>query len=512
MPNRLSKEFQFLAETRNLAAVDCLDAILDSSDDEQRKQAVIALSLRKDVEAINRLVASFNRTNPIDRRGWLGITYRVLPTLMRILEDSRHRSFRGALKLVGQCEVIEAMPRLIQAAEQTSSAHGVFAGKVLLDISSRLGAEARAGVNSPAREALIRLLANSLKAFSSHRSNVIAEAFLVGAVPDDAAIQAILTDSDDRILRILVRQWKTTNREEALDLLVRLFGRSFLPRSVVDILCRDRKDAMIAKALARSAEDGISSAVANRVQQNGGLACFEMIDSVESELEENDRRQLWKIMAAGRVPLPRLFEGIDTILQDQSLDAQHAVVDMLRHYRSPKCREVLKAMAPSIPWDGVEPKPEDIDLLIEQGVQFRNHLRTLTQFRESGTEVLRIAIGEFFKDFTINAFIGSLDVLSDDALNCFADILPVVNHRWHEALLPMLQSNAPKERYNAAIVAGYLQPHEALRGPLLNLINDKYQMIQEEAEFALSKYNAKTSVVPSVSMAIDAVGSPMVSL
>lgn len=512
VPNRLSREFRFLAETRNLAAIDCLDSLLDSPDAELRKQAAIALSLRKEPESIDRIIGSFSRTTPIDRRGWHGVTFRVLPELLRILEDTRHRCFRGALKLIGHCEVVEALPRLVYAAEQTSSAHGAFAGKILLDTASRLGAEARAGAHSPAREALIRLLTGSLNEFAAHRSNVIAEALLAGAVPDDAGLQAILTDSNDRTLKILVRQWKTTQREEALDLLVRLFGRNFLPRSVVDILCRERKDTMIAKALARGTEDGISSAVANRLQQNGGLACFEMVEDANSDLEVHDRRQLWKMMAASKIPIPKLFEGIDAILQDQSPEAQHAVVDMLRHYRSPKCREVLKAMAPAIAWDDVEPAAEAIDALIEQGVQFRRRLRTLTQFRDTGTEGLRVAIGEFFQDFTIHAFIESLDVLSDDALACFADILPLVNQRWHEALLPMLQSPAPKERCKAAIVAGYLPPQPNLRGALLNLTNDKFQMIQEEAEFALAKYNAKLDASPPAPVMGDSVVASMVSL
>jgi hypothetical protein len=364
----------------------------------------------------------------------------------------------------------------------------VYAGKYLVELAVQLGNEGRSGQYCSARESLLKHLGVSINEFPSHRSNAIPEALLVSATPDDAVLQAILRQDSDRSLKILVRLWKTTQRQEALDLLVQLFGRQFVPRSVLEILFRDRKDSKMAKAVAQGTTKGITSAVVNRIKQSGSLACFSEAENIASELDKVDQWQLWKLMAAGRIPLPKLFEGIGSILDDGSMKAQEYVADILREYRSPGCRAILKAMAPNIAWDGEVISDSELEERVESGAKFRRHVQSLVAFRDNGQEKLKKAIEEFFHDFTVAAFIEYLDILVDDALHCFAGILTLVNQKWYEALIPMLQSTIPKERCKAAIVAGYLGPHPGLRTYLTKLLTDPYETIQEEASFALKQY------------------------
>jgi hypothetical protein len=488
VPNAPSKEFVFLAETANLAAVDLLDSLLDSGDPEIRFQASMALSFRKETGSVDRFIKACAKTVPINRQDWKLLQTRVTPRLLEIVEDPRHPAFRGSLNLISTCWIVEGFPRLVRAAEQASSPHGGYAGKCLVELAVQLGSESRSGHYCPARESIVRLLGASLAEFSAHRSNAIAEALIVSATPDDAVLQGILRQHSDRSLKILVRLWKTTQRQEALDLLVQLCGRQFVPRSVLEILFQDRKDAKIAKSLAQVTSKGITSAILNRIKQSGSIACFLEAEKDASELDRIDRWQLWKLMAAGRIPIPKLFEGIGSILEDGSAEAQEFVADILRQYRSPGCRAILKAMAPSIAWDGEEILDSELSERIENGAKFRRHVQALVAIKDKGQEKLRRAVEEFFHDFTVTAFIEHLDILVEDALKCFAGILTLVNDNWHESLIPMMQSPVPKERCNAAIVAGYFGPHPALRTYLTKLLTDPFETIQEEASFALKQY------------------------
>ncbi len=488
MPNTSSKEFRFLTETSNLAAVDLLDSLLDSRDADVRMQAAVALSLRNDGLSIERFIRAFGRTIPIERQDSNAILTRVIPKLMEIVENPKNQAFRGALQLIAHGWIVDGFPRLVRAAEQVSSPHGVYAGRCLIELAAQLGNEGRSGHFCSGRETLVKLLGKSLEAYASHRSNAITEALLVSATPDDAVLQAILKQDSDRTLKILVRMWKTTTRQEALDLLILLCGRQFVPRSVLEILSLERKDSKIAKALAQGTLKGISSGIARRIRQSGSLACFVEAENETSELDKQDRWQLWKLMAAGKIEIPKLFEGISSILEDNSLESQEFVADILREYRPPGCRTILKAMAPNIAFDNEEIPEHEYDKRVEEGVVFRRHLTKLITIKDTGREKIKKAIEEFFHDFTVHAFIEHLDILIDDALRCFAGILTLVNDRWYEALIPMLQSSVPKERCKAAITAGYLGPHPGLRTYLTKLLTDPFETIQEEAEFALKNY------------------------
>jgi hypothetical protein len=510
MKNRLTPDFLLLVESRNLAAVDALERLLESAKQDTRDCAVMALSLRRDRYSAERLVGSFERSSPFDRRGWKSIACRLLPFLLEVLEDPSHKLFRSGLKLVGRCEIVEGFARLVGAAEQVSRPYASQAARILLELSTRLGNEARSGMKNSAREYLTKLLGDSLENFSLHRSQAIVEAFLVSACPNDATLQSILKQDDPKTLNILIRQWKTTQRQESLDLLVQLFGKPFVRRSLIEVLCRDRKDAGLARAIARSTEDGFSTSMASRIQQHGGLACFDEIEKSSSQVSDDDRRQLWIVMAAGKVPLPKLFEGIGSILEKPSLEAQHAVAEMLRRYQAPGCREILKSMAPAMGWDGIEPAESDLESLMEQGLRFRDSLLKLVGCRDSGSGEIRRAIIEFFHDFNLESFLENLDVLNDAAIRCFAEVLPLVDDRWHEVLLPVLKSNSPKVRCRGAIAAGYLPPHPDLRLSLTSLLGDQYEIIQEEAAYAMQKYNA-SSMPPARMNTSEATLTPVVA-
>jgi hypothetical protein len=488
VPNAPSKDFRFLAETSNLAAVDLLDSLLDSSDGEVRTQAAVALSLRKDSLSIERLIRAFARTIPIERQDSNALLTRVMPKLLEIVENPKNPAFRGALQLIAHGRVVDGFPRLVRAAEQVSSPHGVIAGKCLIELAVQLGSEGRSGLLCSSRETLVKILGKSLEDYASHRSNAIPEALMVSAMPDDAVVQAILKQNSDRTLKILVRLWKTTTRQESLDLLILLCGRQFVPRSVLEILLRERKDSKIAKALAQGTHKGISSGFVKRIRQSGSLACFAEAENDTSELDKLDRWQLWKLMAAGKTPIPKLFEGISLILDDNSVESQEFVADILREYRPPGCRAILKAMAPNIAFDNENIPEHEYDKRVEEGVVFRRHLTKLIAIKEKGQEKIKKAVEEFFYDFTVNGFVEHLDILIDDALKCFGGILTLVHERWYEALIPMLQSSVPKERCKAAIAAGYLGPHPGLRNDLTKLLTDPFETIQEEASFALKQY------------------------
>jgi hypothetical protein len=266
---------------------------------------------------------------------------------MRVLEDPSHRLYRPALKAISDCEIAEGFGKLVRAAEQISLPHGAFAGKQLLQLASHLGVEARRdGLGSSVRMTLLNLLAASLDEFSVHRSTTIADAFLACVDADDADLLAIMNREEDTVMKILTRQWKSTQRDEVLELLVKLLDKPFLPKSICNVLFKDRKDIKMAIALARGAQEGLSPLAIQRIHQNGIPECCVKLNPNDSTIREKDRWMIWTIVAAGHAPLPRLLEGVSCFLDNRSTESQLAIANILRHYPATDCLKFLEAMAP----------------------------------------------------------------------------------------------------------------------------------------------------------------------
>jgi len=492
----LTKEFNFLASTGNQSAVDCLFGMVDSSDSWVRWQAGFALSVRSDELSREKFLEAFNSPSRLCRREWKAFGYRLVATMMRVLEDPRHRLYRAALKAISDCEIAEGFGKLVRTAEQISLPHGAFAGKQLLHLATHLGAEARnGGATSSVRTTLLSLLAASLGDFQVHRSTTIADAFLACVDAGDADLLGILNQNEDAVMKILTRQWKSTQRLEVLELLVDLLDKPFLPKSICNVLFKERKDIKMALALAKRTRDGLSPLTLQRIQQNGVPACCISLSLDDPSLSEQDRWALWTIVAAGQAPLSSLLVGIRSFLDNPSTESQLAIANILRHYPTTPCIQFLEAMAPEALLQADANCPLAYLESANDGSQFRQDIRKLLSVSPNCDPNLRKAIEEFFVEFNIETLLQHLDLLMDDAITCFAEIMRSLYPTWPQMLIPALESPDGNRRCQAAIAASYLGPHPDVKVALSKLLQDKFTMVQEEATYALKAYPT-----PSISM------------
>ena len=488
--SRAQKEFALLGKTRNQAAVDCLLQLLQSPDSGIRWQAVFALTQRGEKRALEGLVAAFSDHPPIDANRWTSISHRVLPTLQGILEDPRHPLYRASLRMITHLEIVEGFGRLVQTAEQTNSPHGSFAGGALGALSVSLGRQVRSGHDSSRRETLIRHLASSLEHYSIHRSPYIPEAFLVLLEPDDAPLQAILHDEiDPRPLKVLLRQWKVTASDEVLDLLIQLVVKHHPPKSLVEVVFRERSDMKMAVALARGIGQGYLPAIIQRVEQHGLPAACQHAWTAEGGLTDEDRLNLFKIVSAGGVALHQLFRGIRQCFNAHSVEWLNAVAEIIQYYPTPSCSEILQAMAPTVMIGGEAVPASLATEQVQDSQQLREDLSFILSFRDQGEHpLLENAIRQMFRALSVETLMAHLDLLVEDALQCFADLIRLIDPHWQKALITACNSLDPSDRYHAAIAASFLGPDPTLKGALVRLVADSYKMVREEAAFALSKY------------------------
>jgi hypothetical protein len=303
-------------------------------------------------------------------------------------------------------------------------------------------------------------------------------------------------------MKILTRQWKSTQRDEVLELLVKLLDKPFLPKSICNVLFKDRKDIKMAIALARGTQEGLSPLAIQRIHQNGIPECCVKLNPNDSTIREKDRWMIWTIVAAGHAPLPRLLEGVSCFLDNRSTESQLAIANILRHYPATDCLKFLEAMAPQAMLQAYADRGIPSSDTQDDGSQFRRDIRKLLSALTHGEANLKNAIESFFCEFNIETLLQHLDLLMDDAITCFAEVMRSLHPKWPQMLIPALESPSGERRCKAAIAASYLGPHPDLKASLNKLLQDEFVMVQEEAAFALKDYPA-----PSLSLNLNSTQS-----
>jgi hypothetical protein len=281
-------------------------------------------------------------------------------------------------------------------------------------------------------------------------------------------------------------------------------SKNYLPRSVTEILFKKRTDVKMAMALSRGVASEQASQILAKVQENGSPACCPSVPVCESELSRDDQWRLWKLMAAGEIELDVLFAGLQSILADSSFEAQLAAAEVLRNSQKPSVHRLLKALAPGLMLVGHEEHSEPDENALKRSRNLRESLKYVLTLKQDNKSPLSNALFDYFRECSLEAFIQHLDSLTEESLKCLAEIVALVEVEWAEKIKVRFDSDAPQTRRLAVIAASYLGTPPTLKTHLHRLTLDKFDMIREEAEYALSLYPnmpaAKTAFVHSLQL------------
>ncbi len=482
---------QWLGKTRNLSSLDLFAALLQSNKESVRFEAAVNLSARPEKVAKDILIRSLGAHYANASPSLKNIGYRFVPEVLAILADDHHELFPNALKTAVACEMQEALPVLITTAEQTAAPYASLAGQLLMELSLRLGGRTReTGMSSDFRDRFIQLLHHSLENYSSHHNAKIVDTFLVCLVPDDAALQCILNDSNTKTFKLLSRHWKTTGCAEAIDLLVQVLWKHYLSHDVQQIIFRDRRDRLLGKSLAKCMRRELTDHVIERLRKYGTPVCCITIEPDDIELPLEDRLNLWRLLAITGGSFTWFLKGVRYFLTHHRKQVGIAVADMLKLHTPPSHTEVMSAI-------GLDDLEFENAPLVRMGplpdqATNRENLQYLLNEAPRFPKPLQDALQSFFHDFTCEHFINKLSSKNDEYLEQFARVVVLGERGWEESLKAYMLSPTPAVRCKGIIASTHFAPSLKLQSALRVLQNDPMEVVREEAAFALARYKSSS--------------------
>lgn len=483
-----NQTLEYLRDTKNLAAVDCLFSLLQSHDSHLRYQAAVALSSRTDQKSIDAFLASFDHPMIPNPSEWKSLGYRIKDRVLEILEDPKSTCFKAAVNAIVACELVEGFGALVRCAEQIQIASGSFASQQLLKLAIRLGkSTAKSGKSSLARECLIEKLLQSADSFSEHRNASIIESLLACSLAEDSHILGLIGNTESPLRKLLIRQWKVTKHPESLELLASLIWRNYVPHALQSILFQERTDLAAARALARQLKYGLNDVVVERLQSHGVPLCCQNIHPNEQSLTFEERLWLWTLSSIAGCSWERLFEGIARFLsedfnQTDRQECRNAIREILK-YRQP-----IAALKSVDEWSRNENK--SIERLDAYWPYLARILDRFDEYHESIQHSLTRVLG----GFNYSNMLQAIDNCSEENLYRFAIIVSSIDSKWYQGFVSFLRSGNTEEQLRTAI-ASYYFDHQSDLFECLRSIGDSSSIeVREEVRFTLEHLEKRLSL------------------
>lgn len=488
--------FNFLATTRNTAAVDCLAGLLKSPDTQIAWQAAAAITARAEQHALESFLEAFKSdAESIKYRHWKPLGYRLRPIIGKVLEDSSNPLYRPALVAIVECELVERFASVVRAAEQIGSPHGAFAARLLISLARMVGDSAReSGMTSASRDELIRVLLSSIDNFSKHRSQIVVEALLVCSRPEDSHIYSAINEPDGKWMKLLSKTWRSTQRIEAIELLIELVWKHYIPKPLQDIVFHDRKDTLMIRAVSKFTQIGITPHILERLSMSGLPACCMDLDPTNESIPLMDRFYCWLLMANAKAPLGNVLEALIQFQKviDPAIESLSA--SLMRNTFQPSFDEWVELLAKEqvelyelkrkLKKSGGGNIPVTEEMTIES---YESRLVRLIQCARQSTGTFQQSVKEYFKEFTCDGLVRKVDSQIESVLYSIAKVVRFAHSDWQDALASHLQSPTPKLRCDAVIAASYLGYDRKIYDILQRMLNDENKVVREEVEYAISE-------------------------
>jgi len=482
----LNTTFQFLADTKNEAAVRVLIPALDSPDPTIEEGALRAL---------------LKRRSPAGQREILGRLHNISDRWKEILGEGRGRlsvAIRDAVlgtdpqMFANACQAAlwfteyDLTAALINVGEDSSHPHAAQAAETVLELSERLYIE----LTSPrdyrerrdpqlVRRHVITSLENSVKRYTTHKCDRIVEAFLVLAKRDNAVLRKILQDPHDGSYRAVLDALTRSDRPAVLHLLLTFLDDAHAPSAAISILAH-RGDAWFIDHLLKHLGASPSDTARQNIKRLTQFAWLKNDPEFLNTLDDDAQGVLVRMVLWSGMKRLEAFETVRAVMKHGKCGGRRSACEALADFSGADANNL------------VEEALGDDDPMVQAAalVQIRqrgipNAMTRLIQMVESPDEEVRDAARGQLEEFSLERFLSAFDALDDQVRRTTGALVLKVDPGAIAGLAEEMQNRARSRRLRALAAIQAMNAARQLETSILELVHDEDHMVRTEAARAL---------------------------
>lgn len=480
--------FQFLARTKNEAAVEVLVAAIDGTDPAVREAALRTILQRPSssghVEVFRRLRGfDANCREILNER-----SDRLTSAAVQAVRTSDCEECRTACEAIVEYRLYDAMPGLLGILNGKDHSDLDRVAQTVLELADAFYGELSAPAGQPRRKDLGMLrerlntsLEEGLRKYGQHGRKEVLEAFLLVTKPQNVAFRYLLQQPNDAAYAPVVEILSTSARGGVLRLLLGFLEDATMPQAIKKILM-GRADVRFVENLVLSLGPKPSKAASEVLVQLNHFAWAAPHCGTLEQLSEPAQSCAVAVLAASGVKRTVVQNSLGHLLQAGRPAGRRAAVQALANFDGPEATAmVVRAL-----------NDDDPAVLAGALRQIRPRgvpgaLSLLIRMADTPHEAVRQALRDAMPEFSLRHFLGNLDAISDELRPAVGHLVRKIDADAAAVLAEEMEGLSPVRRRKAVTAADAMGVAAELEEKIIRLLNDDDHMVRIAAARALEE-------------------------
>lgn len=468
-----------LATTRNATAVSWLVSLLASSNPAVRRRALQGLLERRESAAHLAILQRWHLLDEEELAICKRRSARLSKLMVEALSHSNPRLAANACRAIWDLHDFDRIPTLVRLcadpknplAEHASVSVSALAQELHRELT---GPRDYAVRRDPAlvRRAVMPALEQAVRGYSEEQSELIVEAFLILASPDDSLLQHVLAEPSAPAYEAATRLLLNSDVPGVLDQVFRLLEEPFPPSIVAKVLELRRDPPFLHQLFSRPAESW-GAGLRRQISRIADWPWLENDLVTLGRLPDQERAVAVEWMAASALGPERLLDAIRAISRDGGVASRRAAARVASEFSGPQADAILIGAA-----EDPHPDVQAVAAAQLRKRQLPGALRRLVELLDSPHEVLRNAAAQALRGVTFRRFVHLFGMLDEAARRTLGPFVLRADPNAVAELTEELHSVSRVRRLQALELTNALQAAGQVRERLLEMSHDADHIVR----------------------------------
>ncbi len=323
---------------------------------------------------------------------------------------------------------------------------------------------------------MIATLGLSVAQFSRHRRREVIEAYLRLVHRDDEILTQILQNPRHAAFVTLVNLLSKSPHGSIIALVTSFLDDPQVPSAVLSVTAK-RTDLQFVRGLLRKVGDWPTATVAQNLKRIDSIAWTRCVEEVINQLDEAEQEAAVRVVMASATPRAQAWPLVEHLLFHGKPAGARAAAEALERFQGAEANRIVLG---ALDYHGdPEVQARVLSQLRSRGIP--GALTRLLRFVESPHPKVRLAAQNSLAEFTFQRFLGSFDLLDDEARQNHGEIVKKVDPQTVPELRAEIASQVRTRCLRGLAIARLLDLAPQVEDAVLDLLRHTDPIVRAEA-------------------------------
>ena len=320
-----------------------------------------------------------------------------------------------------------------------------------------------------------------MQRFGRHRRREVIEGFLLLVNADNAVLNQILDNIHHVSYLVLIDVMSRSAHDGVIKLILGYFDKPQAPSSVLNV-ASNRCDLKFIRSFLNKINRGLSDVVRQNLKRMNNIVWLRNYKNIISDLDDGAQRSLVQLAMTSGIAREKAFSIIKHLLSKGKIGGRREAAQELAAFNGAEANALaVQALSDTDPQVQANVLPQ----LRHRGIP--GILPRLVVMLDSPHLVVRQAARKCLAEFSFQRFLGTFEMLDDDARKSTAVLVKKIDQQTVPLLREELQSLVRSRRLRGLQIVRAMDITDCVEDLLIDMLHDEDHIVRTEAAISLGK-------------------------